>query len=52
MPKPKPLHFFISGGAYVGKSHLIYTLKMFLEKNFTGHIGSTKKLKVLLLAHQ
>ena len=29
---PKPLHLFITGGAGVGKYHLIHALKMFLEK--------------------
>ena len=47
---PKPLHLFITGGAGVGKSHLIHTLKMFLEKYFTDYVGSAEKLKVLLLA--
>ena len=49
---PKPLHFFVTGGAYAGKSHLVHTLKLFLEKNFRGYVRSTKKHKVLLLAHQ
>ena len=49
---PKPLHFFVTGGAYAGKSHLVHTLKMFLEKNFRGYVRSTKKHKVLLLSHQ
>ena len=48
--KPKPLHLFITGRAGVGKSHLIHTLKMLLEKNFTDHVGSAKKLKLLLSA--
>ena len=47
---PKSLHLFITGGAGVGKSLLIYTLKMFLEINFIDYVGSTEKLKVLLLA--
>ena len=48
--EPKPLHLFITGRAGVGKSHLIHTLKMFLGKNFTDHVGSAKKLKLLLSA--
>ena len=47
---PKPLHLFITGGVGVGKSHLIHTLKMFLEKKFTDYAGSAEKLKVFLLA--
>lgn len=47
---PKSLHLFITGGASIGIPHLIHTLKMFLGKNFTDHVGSAKKLKLLLSA--
>lgn len=48
--EPKPLHLFITGRAGVGKSHLIHTLKMFLEKTFTNYVASAGKFKVLSLA--
>ena len=48
--KPKLLHFFITGGSGVGKSHFIHTLQNVTEKNFTDNVGSAEKLKILLLA--
>ena len=45
---PKTLHLFITGGARVGKSHLIQTRKMVLEKKITDYVGPAKKLKVIL----
>ena len=47
---PKSLHLFITGGASIGISHLIHTLKMFLEKTCTNYVASTEKFKVLSLA--
>ena len=47
--KPKLLHFFITGGSGVGKSHFIHTLQNVTEKNFTDNVGSAEKLKILLL---
>ena len=47
---PRPLHLFITGGAGIGKSHLIHTLKMFLEKIFTHYVGPAEKLTFLLLS--
>ena len=44
------MRLFITGGAGVGKSHLINTLRQFLEKTFTDYTGNAEKPKVLVLA--
>ena len=41
---------FITGGAGVGKSHLMKTLSMFLTKNINVYSGSPDKLNFLILA--
>ena len=40
---PNPQHLFVTGGVGIGKSHLIHTHEMFLEKNFTDYIGLAEK---------
>ena len=37
---PQPLRLFITGGAGVGKSHLISTIRPVLEKTFTNYVGT------------
>ena len=44
------LKLFITGGAGVGKSHLMKTICMFLTKTFNLYSGSPDKPKVLILA--
>ena len=47
---PQPLRLFITGGAGVGKSRLISTIRLFLEKKFIDYVGTADKPKVLVLA--
>ena len=47
---PQPLRLFITGSASVGKSRLISTIRLFLEKTFTDYVGTADKPKVLVLA--
>ena len=47
---PQPLRLFITGGADIGKSRLISTIRLFLEKTFTDYVGTADKPKVLVLA--
>ena len=47
---PQPLRLFITGGVGVGKSRLISTIRLFLEKTFTDYVGTADKPKVLVLA--
>ena len=44
------LKLFITGGAGVGKSHLMKTICMFLTKTFNLYSGSPDKPEVLILA--
>ena len=45
-----PLRLFITGGAGVGKPHLMKTICMFLTKPFDLYFGSPDKPKVLIVA--
>ena len=46
----EPLHLVITGGAGVGKSHLVKILTSFLTKTFNLYSGKPDKKKILLLA--
>ena len=48
--EPQLLRLFITGGAGVGKFHLISTIRLFLEKTFTDYVGTADKPKVLVPA--
>ena len=46
----EPLHLFITGGAWVGKSYLVKILTSFLTKTFNLYSGTPDRKKILLLA--
>ena len=47
----KPFHIFLTGGARVGKSHLIKTIFISICKLLSFKGGDHEKLRILILAH-
>ena len=50
MKKVKPFHIFLTGGGGVGKSHLIKTIYMSINKVLMYKGGNPEKPRILLLA--
>ena len=48
--KPDPMHLFLTGSAGTGKSHLLNTMRHFLNKSLSYRGGEANKQRVLMLA--